>query len=172
MSVHTNKICPSSLEREVTEVGGSTPQSAWGLTALCVVCKDICMCRTSALFLQVNFAQIVSWLISSCRGCMIAYNERERTGRMYRWLSRYSDRLWAGRQRVRSLCAGRGQGFSLNHAFHVGSGVTQPTIQCVPGEISSRIRRPGREADHSPLTSAKLKNIWIYTSTPPYIFMA
>jgi hypothetical protein len=32
-------------------------------------------------------------------------------------------------------------------------------------------RRPGREADHSPPTIAEAKKIWIYTSTPPYVFM-
>jgi hypothetical protein len=28
------------------------------------------------------------------------------------------------------------------------------------------------EADHSPPTSAEVKKIWLYTSTPPYAFMA
>jgi hypothetical protein len=31
---------------------------------------------------------------------------------------------------------------------------------------------PRRETDHSPSTSAEVKNTWIYTSTPPYVFMA
>jgi hypothetical protein len=34
------------------------------------------------------------------------------------------------------------------------------------------VKRPGREADHSPPTSAEVKKMWIYTSTPPYAFMA
>jgi hypothetical protein len=34
------------------------------------------------------------------------------------------------------------------------------------------VKRPGREADHSPPTSAEVKKIWIYTSTSPYAFMA
>jgi hypothetical protein len=29
----------------------------------------------------------------------------------------------------------------------------------------------GPEADHSPATSAEVKNMLIYTSTPPYVFM-
>jgi hypothetical protein len=33
------------------------------------------------------------------------------------------------------------------------------------------VKRQGREADHSPPTSAEIKNMWIYTSTPPYVFM-
>jgi hypothetical protein len=44
---------------------------------------------------------------------------------------------------------------------------TEPPIQWVP-----EVKRPGREADHSPPTSAEVKRTWIYTSTPPYVFMA
>jgi hypothetical protein len=40
-------------------------------------------------------------------------------------------------------------------------------IQWVPG-----VKRPGRETDHSLPTSAEVKNTWIYTSTPPYVFVA
>jgi hypothetical protein len=36
--------------------------------------------------------------------------------------------------------------------------------------FSPGIKRPGREADHSPPTSANVKNTWIHTSTPPYAF--
>jgi hypothetical protein len=34
------------------------------------------------------------------------------------------------------------------------------------------VKRPGRDADHSPRTSAVIKKMWIYTSTPPYVFTA
>jgi hypothetical protein len=30
---------------------------------------------------------------------------------------------------------------------------------------------PGREADHSPPSSAEVKNAWSYASTPPYAFV-
>jgi hypothetical protein len=43
-------------------------------------------------------------------------------------------------------------------------GFTQPPIQWV--------KRQGREADHSPPASAEVKEMWIYTSTAPYAFMA
>jgi hypothetical protein len=33
------------------------------------------------------------------------------------------------------------------------------------------VKRPGPEADHSPPTSAEVKKMWIYTSTPLYVFM-
>jgi hypothetical protein len=34
---------------------------------------------------------------------------------------------------------------------------TQPPIQWVPGALSLRVKRPGCEADHSPPSSAKVK---------------
>jgi hypothetical protein len=40
------------------------------------------------------------------------------------------------------------------------------------GGFSPEVKRQGREADHSPPASAEVKKIWIYTSTPPYAFMA
>jgi hypothetical protein len=48
---------------------------------------------------------------------------------------------------------------------------TEPPIQWVPGALSTELKRLGREADHSPATSAEVKKIWIYTSIPPYAFM-
>jgi hypothetical protein len=34
------------------------------------------------------------------------------------------------------------------------------------------VKRPRREADHSPASSAEVKDAGTYTSTPPYVFMA
>jgi hypothetical protein len=46
-------------------------------------------------------------------------------------------------------------------------GPTQPPIQWVPWALSLRLKRPEREADYSPLSSAEVKNAWSYTTTPP-----
>jgi hypothetical protein len=48
---------------------------------------------------------------------------------------------------------------------------SQPPIQWVPWALSSGVKRSGRQADHSPLASAEIKNTRIYTSTPPYVFI-
>jgi hypothetical protein len=40
------------------------------------------------------------------------------------------------------------------------------------GALSSGVKRPGREADHSPATSAEAKKTLVYKPTPPYAFMA
>jgi hypothetical protein len=44
---------------------------------------------------------------------------------------------------------------------------TQPPIQWAPGAFSLGVKRQGREAYHSPPSSAEVKNAWSYTSTPP-----
>jgi hypothetical protein len=45
-------------------------------------------------------------------------------------------------------------------------GHTQPPIHWVTGSLSLRVKRPGREADHSRPSSAEVKNARRYTSTP------
>jgi hypothetical protein len=51
-------------------------------------------------------------------------------------------------------------------------GPTQPTIQWVSGTLSLGVKWPVREAEHSPPSSAQVKNSWSYASTPQYVFMA
>jgi hypothetical protein len=40
------------------------------------------------------------------------------------------------------------------------------------GALSLGVKRPEHEADHSPQSSAEVKNAWNYTSTPQCVFMA
>jgi hypothetical protein len=66
-----------------------------------------------------------------------------------------------------------GLGISLfTTTFRTALGPTQPLIQWVPGALSLGIKRPGREAYHSPNLVPRSKNEWSYTSTPQYAFMA
>jgi hypothetical protein len=62
--------------------------------------------------------------------------------------------------------------FFFTTASRTALGPTQPPIQWVPGALSLGVKRPVREADHSPPSSAEVKNAWSYTSTPQYVFMA
>jgi len=48
---------------------------------------------------------------------------------------------------------------------------TQPPVQWVTGPRSLGVEPPGCEADHSPPSSAKVKNAWSYTSTPSYVYI-
>jgi hypothetical protein len=62
----------------------------------------------------------------------------------------------------------RGLGiFLFSTVSRTDLGPTQPPIQWVPQALFLGIKRPGREADHSPPSSADVKNAWSYTSTPP-----
>jgi len=57
-------------------------------------------------------------------------------------------------------------------SVQTGSGAHPASNQWIPGALSPGVKRPGREADHSPSSSAEMKNAWRYTSTPQYVFMA
>jgi hypothetical protein len=84
------------------------------------------------------------------------------------YLSRYSDWLRAGQQRGRSSSPGKVKNFLFSTSSRPVLWPTQPPVQSVSGSCSPEIKRPGREADHSPPTSTEVKNTWIYTSTFPY----
>jgi hypothetical protein len=66
----------------------------------------------------------------------------------------------------------QGKNFSLLHIVQTGSGVHPTTYKMGTGGAFPGIKRQGREADHSPPTIAEVKKMWIYTSTPLYVFMA
>jgi hypothetical protein len=100
------------------------------------------------------------------------------------WSSPYNAWLRAGWPRGRSSSSGRRTIFLLSTSSRPVSGPTQPPIQWVLGALSPWVKRPRREADHSPPTTAEreadhsppttaeIKNTWIYTSTPSNVFMA
>jgi hypothetical protein len=48
----------------------------------------------------------------------------------------------------------------------------QPPIQWVPGALSLGVKRPGREANQSPPSSAEVKYEWALPPLPLYPFMA
>jgi hypothetical protein len=51
-------------------------------------------------------------------------------------------------------------------SFRPALGPIQPPIELVPEDLSSGVKRSGREADHSPPANAEVKKIWICTSRP------
>jgi hypothetical protein len=81
--------------------------------------------------------------------------------------SRYSDWLRAGLSRGRSSIPIRVKKFLVSTSSRPVLGPTHPPIQWVPG-----VKQPVRETDHSPPTFIEVRKTWIYTSTPPYSFMA
>jgi hypothetical protein len=65
-----------------------------------------------------------------------------------------------------------GEKISLLMSFRPTLGPTQPPNQWVLGTNSLGAKRSGREADHSPPTSAEFKKTLICTPTSPYFYMA
>jgi len=51
-------------------------------------------------------------------------------------------------------------------------GPTQPPVQWESGAPSMGVKWLGHKADHSLSSSAKVKNVWNYSSIPPYFFIA
>jgi hypothetical protein len=50
------------------------------------------------------------------------------------------------------------------------AGVHPTSYEMGTGGSFPGVKRQRREADHSPPSSAEVKKMWIYTSTPPYVF--
>jgi hypothetical protein len=59
-----------------------------------------------------------------------------------------------------------GSRFLYSKIVQTGSEVHPTSYPMGTGALSPGVKRPGREVDHSPPASAKVKKMWIYTSTP------
>jgi hypothetical protein len=62
--------------------------------------------------------------------------------------------------------------FLFTTASTTALGPTQLPSQWISGALSLGVKRPGRELDHSPASSAEVKNAWSYIPLPQYSFMA
>jgi hypothetical protein len=61
--------------------------------------------------------------------------------------------------------AGTGN-FSVRRRVQRGAGAHPVSYPVGIRGLSMGVKRPGREADHSPPSRAEVKNAWSYTSTP------
>jgi hypothetical protein len=52
-------------------------------------------------------------------------------------------------------------------ASRLALGLNQPPIQWIPEVLSPGVTQPGREASHSPPSSAEFKKEWSYTTISP-----
>jgi hypothetical protein len=60
-----------------------------------------------------------------------------------------------------------GKKFFSSRKVQTGSGAHPASYSMDTGILFRGIQRPGREADHSPPSSAEVRNEWSYTSNPP-----
>jgi hypothetical protein len=65
-----------------------------------------------------------------------------------------------------------GERFSPLRLVQTGSVALPASYPMDTGGFSLGVKRPGHKAVHWPPTSVEVKKTWIYTSTPPYIFVA
>jgi hypothetical protein len=62
--------------------------------------------------------------------------------------------------------------FSVHHRVQTGSGAHLASYPMNTRGSFPGVKRPGRETDHSPPSSAEVKNEWSHISTSQYAFMA
>jgi hypothetical protein len=62
--------------------------------------------------------------------------------------------------------------FSLHQCVQIGTGAHPASYPMGIRVFSLVVKWPEREADHSPPSSAEVRNAWSYNSTPQYAFMA
>jgi hypothetical protein len=80
------------------------------------------------------------------------------------------DMLWA---ELPGFDSHQGRGiFTVTTSSRSALWPIQPPVQWEPATLSSRVKRPAREVDHSPPSTAADKNVLSYISTTPYVFMA
>jgi len=75
----------------------------------------------------------------------------------------HSDYATAEQTSTSSSTLGRDKKFSPFHSVQTSSWTTLYPIQRLRGTLSFGVKQPGREGDHLPQTSAKVKNGWSYT---------
>jgi hypothetical protein len=56
--------------------------------------------------------------------------------------------------------------FLFTNASRPALGPTKLPMKWVPVALTPGVKRPGYKADNSPPSSAKIKNVWSYTSAP------
>jgi hypothetical protein len=117
--------------------------------------KSLCKTQNQALFNPFRLRFLTEHCTSQVRFCSIFIPLEGRVG-IAQW---YSTGEFESRQGLRI--------FLFTTVFRPALGPTWPPIQWVPGAFSLGIRQPGGEDNHSPPSSAKVKNVWSYTCTPP-----
>jgi len=59
----------------------------------------------------------------------------------------------------------------LRHHVQTGTGAHSASYTKDTEVLYSGVKRPGREADHSPPSTSEIKNAWSNTSIHPYVLM-
>jgi hypothetical protein len=96
------------------------------------------------------YFQLTGFSTCTKRGCEVP-------GRILFRARLYSTGLRAGHRDSRVRFPTGSGNFSLHHRVQNGSGAHQPPYPIGNGAVSLGVKRPGRETDHSPSSSAEVK---------------
>jgi hypothetical protein len=80
-------------------------------------------------------------------------------------------RLRAGQPRSGGSIPSRGKRFFFLQSVQTGRGAHQISCLMGTGVVSAGVKRQGREDDHIPPSSCKVKNEWGCTFSSPYAFL-
>jgi hypothetical protein len=111
------------------------------------------ICMKTEIEVKFNFYGVICVLV----GCKEGVRDKIE-------LNISSDWLRAGRPRGRSSSSGGGKNSLLSTSSRPVLGPTQPPV-------GTGVSFPGGKDDQSHPSNVKVKKTWIYTSTPPCVFM-
>jgi hypothetical protein len=152
-------LCVFQIVQQLHRVCAIEPCDSMCSCKKWVTVQRCCLYCNLSIHLSIYGSTVLCWSLAAFQFLNPLYN-------------RYSDWLRAGRPRGRSSSPGRVKNVLFSKSSRLALGSTQPPIQWVSGLFPPRVKRPGHAVDHSPPASAKVKKMWIYTSIPPYAFMA
>jgi hypothetical protein len=133
-----------------------------GLATMCYLCHWPMVWPNSRFVSDKNSEPVGrqhNWTSALC--C----SDGHRTNYRYQSVQRWATGWTIG---VLGFDSRRGLGiFLFTTASRTALGPTQPPIQWEPGALSLGVKRPGREADHSPTSSAEVKElVELYLHSP------
>jgi hypothetical protein len=120
-------------------------------------------CTATNVMQEVIVQTVKGRILDQCRCCSIHKVDLLFTQRDPTWLSQYSEEDTCRTKEESSSIPIRGKRFFCS--IWTGPGAIQtPMMPKLPG-----VKRPGREAEHSPLFSTDIRNTWSYTCIPAYL---
>jgi hypothetical protein len=121
-------------------------------------------------FTAMNTEFIVVWVVMSCNDVLLPSSVWN-VGNLCHHTASQLQYIYDMKDKILVAIINKCSEFFSSPPVNTGSTAKVASYTVGTGSLSSWVKRPGREADHSPPSSVEVKNAWSYTSTPPYVFM-
>jgi len=109
---------------------------------------------------------------------MITYNKLvKETHKLWAWIKKWYKGLLSYTQSVQQVGYGLDNWGSIPGIFLLTTvsrpalGPTLPPMKWVPCVVFLQVKQQGHDTDHSPPSSAEVKNVWSHTSTLEHVFL-